>query len=116
MAHHPLLDWRLGLDMVRLALDPEARLDLTYPYWQPLLAQVIPGYYDTRELEPATFAGLPAGIDFEDNAYIIVHPLWEQEQAANFHPQLAQAWAEARAQGLTPMLRSLFNVVRMPYE
>ena len=39
-----ILDWRLAVDIARLALDPNAPLDFTIPYWQPLVAAVTTPY------------------------------------------------------------------------
>jgi hypothetical protein len=34
LAYHNILDWRLGLDLARLALDSNANIDFSVPYWQ----------------------------------------------------------------------------------
>src|SRR5262249_6409191 len=34
LAYHNILDWRLGLDVARLALDPAAAIDFSVPYWR----------------------------------------------------------------------------------
>ena len=36
LAYHNILDWRLGLDLARLALDPSAPIDFSVSYWQGL--------------------------------------------------------------------------------
>src|SRR5207247_7688610 len=36
LAFHNILDWRLGLDLARLALDPTAPIDFNVAYWQTL--------------------------------------------------------------------------------
>lgn len=35
LAYHNILDWRLGIDLARLALDPHAPIDFAVGYWQP---------------------------------------------------------------------------------
>jgi hypothetical protein len=34
LAYHNILDWQLGLDLARLALDPNAQIDFSVSYWQ----------------------------------------------------------------------------------
>lgn len=117
MSYHPLLDWRLGLDMVRLALNPDTPIDLNHAYWQPLLKSNFEGYCNTMGLDEDVLGGLAVGIStYNDEAYILVHPLWERHDEANFRPELKQAFAEARKRGLSPLTRSLFGIVRAPYE
>src|SRR6266851_790091 len=60
---HPLLDWRTGLDMVRLALDPTAKIDLTYPYWATLIARIADPYFSGLGMTPVRLGGLAAGVD-----------------------------------------------------
>jgi hypothetical protein len=45
MSYHPLLDWRLGLDMVRLALDANSEISFDRDYWRRLLDQVADPYF-----------------------------------------------------------------------
>ncbi len=116
MAFHALLDWRLGLDMVRLALDHHAAIDLTYPYWSSLLSRIAIPYFDGLNLAPQLFAGLHGGVNaYTGEAVILIHPLWDTNQA-NFRPDLAAAVAEVEQQGLTPVFCSVFHAARFPYE
>jgi hypothetical protein len=116
MAFHPLLDWRLGLDMVRLALDAAAPVDLNLPYWSSFVGQVVPPYLAGLNLSPSTFGPLQGGLSTATNeAFIIVHPLWDPD-AANYRPEIAAAVAQAQHRGLRPVLRSVFHAVRFPYE
>ena len=45
LAWHCILDWRLAVDMARLALDANAPVDLTTPHWQPLVASAAQSYF-----------------------------------------------------------------------
>jgi hypothetical protein len=36
LAWHCILDWRLAVEMARLAIDADAPVRLTKPHWQPL--------------------------------------------------------------------------------
>lgn len=116
MAYHALLDWRLGYDMVRLALNPNAQIDLNYDYWINLVSSTANSYFGGLDMQQETFGNLLAGIDsFNNEAIILVHPLWDTN-SDNFRAEIAQAYAEASQRGLTPVLKSIFNAIRFPYE
>ena len=116
MAYHSILDWRLGLDMAQLALDRDARIDLTTSYWSDLIARIAPPYFAGLNLQARTFDLLPGGIDsFNNEAIILIHPLWDTD-ASNFRPEVAAAVADAQGQGFRVTLRSMFHAVRFPYE
>jgi hypothetical protein len=116
MAYHPLLDWRLALDMARLALSSEATIDLSCSYWSSLVMQTAGPYFAGLNLRHTTLSALEVGISAITNeAVILIHPLWDVEPA-NYRPEVAAAVSEAQRQGLTPTLRSVFHAVRFPYE
>jgi hypothetical protein len=116
MAYHPLLDWRLGFDMARLALDPRAQIDLAYGYWASLMVRAAEPFFRGLGLDPAVLGGLPAGINRSTNeAVVLTHPLWDRDQA-NFRPELAAAFAAAERSGLRLVPYSVFRAVRFPYE
>ncbi len=116
MAFHPLLDWRIALDMTQLALDPAARIDLASAWWAPLVARVANPYFRGLGLTPTTLGGLPAGTSTALNeAFILTHPLWDTHRA-NLRPEVAAAIVDAERQGLRPVLKSVFRAVRFPYE
>ena len=73
MAYHPILDWRLGLDMAQLALDPNARIDLDSGYWSGLVSRIVDPYFCGLNMEPRTFDTLPGGVDaFSNDAIILI--------------------------------------------
>lgn len=116
MPYHPLLDWRLALDMVRLALDPGAAIDLTQPYWSTLVQRTATPYFQSLRYTQITLGGLPAGHDpSTGEALILIHPLWDQDPS-NFRPDVASAVAQAESRGWSWRLRSVFRAVRFPYE
>jgi len=115
LAFHNILDWRLGLDLARLALDPNAVIDFTIPYWQPLAASATVAYVTSQsQWQFLTFAGVPAGR--RGNAVeIITHPLWNRNPNS-FCPQLAAAYADAQTAGAQVVTcKSIFEVLRRPY-
>ena len=116
MAYHSLLDWRLGLDMVALALDPSAQIGFASPHWTSLLNQVPQSYFTGLGLTPRTFAGLFGGVNpLNNEAVILTHPLWDADPL-NCHPSLAAAITDAESQGFTPVPHSIFRAARFPYE
>ncbi|MBI4473474.1 MAG: DEAD/DEAH box helicase [Acidobacteria bacterium] len=116
MAYHPLLDWRLGLDMTQLALDATAPVDLNCSYWSDLLTQTAGPYFAGLNLSNTMLDTLHAGIStVTSEAVILIHPLWDIDPA-NYRPEVAAAVAEAEHQALRPILRSVFHAVRFPYE
>ena len=115
MSYHPLLDWRLALDMVSLALDRTASIHLASLHWRTLVERTASTYLDSLGYSPIHLAGLPAGHDAETGAVtILIHPLWDRKEH-NFHPDLANAVALAEANGWRWKLKTLFEVVRFPY-
>jgi DEAD/DEAH box helicase domain-containing protein len=116
MAHHPLLDWRLGLDMIRLALDPGAQIDLAFGWWRTLIDRIERPFFDGLNLTRTVLGGLTAGINtVTSEAVILTHPLWDRDQS-NLRPDLAAAFAAAERRGLAPVAYSVFRAIRFPYE
>lgn len=113
LAFHSILDWRLGLDLARLALDSNADIDFTVPYWQGVDARAAAPYFAAMNKQVVTIGGLQGG-QLGSDVEFIVHPLWSTDPA-NMHPQLQAAAAQAVAGGLTWHARSLFEVLRRPF-
>jgi hypothetical protein len=115
LPYHSILDWRLGLDLARLALDPAAPIDFSVPYWQGLDATAATPYFAAMPgWQHVTFAGLQAGRR-GSQAEIITHPLWDCDPN-RFGPQLAAAYAQAAAAGCQQVrFKSVFEVLRRPF-
>ena len=117
MAYHPLLDWRLALDLVRLALDPNAQIDFKVGYWSSLVTHIAGPYFAGMNMDMVTFSGLIAGVDIATSeALILIHPLWDYKDQGNFRSEVAAAVADAESQGYSWRLRTIFRAVRFPYE
>ena len=115
LPYHCILDWRLGLDLARLALDPTAPIDFTVPYWQGLDATAAAPYFAAMpNWQQVTFAGLQAGYR-GNHAEIIAHPLWDRDDN-RLGPQLISARAEAVQAGYQEVsFKSVFEVLRRPF-
>ena len=117
LPYHSILDWRLGLDIARLALDSTAAIDFTVPYWQGIdIAAATPYFGAMPGWQPVSFAGLQAGRR-GNRAEIITHPLWDCDPGC-LGPQLANAHAQAVGAGCDPAkvrFKSVFEVLRRPF-
>lgn len=114
LAYHNILDWRLGLDLARLALDPNAPINFQVPYWQGVdVAAAGPYFAALPGWQPMVIAGLQAARR-QNRVQVITHPLWHTNQNF-FGPDLAAAYAQAAAAGWTLQPKSLFEVLRRPY-
>ncbi len=116
LAYHNILDWRLGLDLARLALDPSAPLDFSPQYWAGFPAATAAPYFSAMPggWQTTTFGGLQAGRR-GTHAEIIAHPLWDTDPA-HLAPQLHHARAQALAAGCRAVaFRSIFEIVRRPF-
>jgi hypothetical protein len=114
LPYHSVLDWRLGLDLARLALNSAAPIDFTVPYWQGVDATVAGPYFAASPgWRQVTFAGLQAGRR-GNRVEIIAHPLWNTDPNY-FGPQLAAAYAQAVAAGCQVTVKSIFELMRRPF-
>lgn len=110
LAWHNILDWRMGLDVARLALDGNAAVDFMTPHWNGLAAAAVTSYSAALGWTPVTFANLSA-VRSTSRGELIVHPLW-----SNSHPQVTQARVEAQANGVRQLdAKTLFEVLRRPF-
>ncbi len=76
---HSILDWRLGLDLARLAGDSTAIIDFTTEYWKDLIGTTIRNVllrhnYTVEEFQDTLFGKTPTG-----SYYCLVHPLWSEK-------------------------------------
>ena len=110
LAWHCILDWRLAVDMARLALDSTAPMDFTTPYWQPLVAAATTPYFNALGWTATALGGLPAARSGSQGEFI-VHPLW-----SNLHPSISQAETDASTAEITQLQpKTMFELVRRPF-
>lgn len=75
---HGLLDWRLGLDLARLASDKDAMIDFTSDYWKDHLRTTINSMLKSRGYMVTTVEGTLHAINSDGNDIVIVHPFWSE--------------------------------------
>jgi Lhr-like helicase len=116
MPYHTILDWRLGLDMTRLAMDATVAVDFSQDYWAGLLGQQAELYFNAFDLKYETVNGVPCGTD-EGSGYaaILTHPLWDLN-TANYCDVLADVVSALEARQLAPKCMSVFRALRFPFE
>jgi Lhr-like helicase len=114
LAFHNILDWRLALDMARLALDPNAPIDFAVPYWQGIDMLAAKAYCSVSGLQLVRYGNVVAGQD-GNHVELITHPLWD-DNPNFFGPEIATAYALAQMAGVTNIeLKSVFDILRRPY-
>ncbi|WP_331712653.1 helicase C-terminal domain-containing protein [Caballeronia udeis] len=113
LAYHSILDWRLAIDLARLALNPAAAIDFTPSYWAGLPSLAIQRLHSAVPGSTvAQFAALPAVL-IGTRAVIAAHPLWDV-RPGSLHPALAAAQISASTAGFTSEFRSTFMLIRRP--
>ena len=83
---HELLDWRIGLDLARIACD-DCVPDLLGPYWNGIIQRTIESLGEgVRSVQ------LDGSWAVTDNSrwYIILHPLWSKRKAAALMNELIE--------------------------
>ena len=114
LSYHNILDWRLGLDLARLALDPLAPIDFAVPYWQGIAAAAAGPYFGARPGWTRTiYADIEAGRRGHQ-VEIISHPLWDTD-INNLCPAATAAYRAAAAAGASVTFKSIFEVLRRPF-
>lgn len=114
LPYHNILDWRLALDVARLALSAQAPIDFSVPYWHGSDAAAGAAYFGAMPgWTHGYFHGVYAG-QRNNRIVMITHPLW-REDANNPGPHIAPACAHALAQGLQVEFKSIFEAYRRPY-
>jgi DEAD/DEAH box helicase domain-containing protein len=122
MSFHPLLDWRLGVGLLRLLADEnytsglkeEDYLHSELLDWKgfaiDLQEQFAKSFSD--KLEPITFGKLPGFTFFRDYKVIIVHPFWNTSIHQPEETILTEAIAEAGIENI--YFIDTFNLHRRP--
>lgn len=77
---HHLLDWRLGLDLARLAHDRKAKIDFSTKYWVDYINITIKNVLLKHGYTAECCEGTLIGIDPYGENYCLVHPLWSSKR------------------------------------
>lgn len=76
---HQLLDWRLGLDIARLAKDSKAKIDFSVTYWHDFVFGTINNMLISNNYTTKVAEGTITGNDPYGEKFILVHPLWSEK-------------------------------------
>ena len=80
---HGLLDWRLGLDLARLANDKNATIDFSVSYWRSHLNKTIVSLLTSRGYDVRKEEGTLVAVGMEGDSMIVVHPFWSEDYVNN---------------------------------
>ena len=113
LAYHSILDWRLAIDVARLALDAAAPIDFTPAHWAGVAdhaaARVHAATPGSTRMMLAGLEAVVAG----SRATVIRHPLWDV-RPGSVHPAIMAAVAAGAQAGLDVADRSTFMSIRRP--
>lgn len=98
---HQLLDWRLGLDIARLAKDSRAKIDFSISYWNDFVFGTINNMlgkngYTTKKVEGTIIGNDPYG-----EKYVLVHPLWSKQYVNKLMEKLNDVYKTISIFGLS---------------
>lgn len=113
MSYHGLLDWRLGLSLLRCLADPGFAAGLDGDFTAPEIADWLPFAVERRDAFCATFGCAPVelgplpGFSVGNQQVVLVHPLWGTSQPGGI---VAEAHAAANAGQVRHL--DTFNLLR----
>lgn len=77
---HPILDWRLGLDLALLASDKNVNIDLNTKYWKDYIEKNIKQLLATKGLNLSMVGDVYVAKNSANEVVaVIIHPLWSEE-------------------------------------
>lgn len=79
---HHLLDWRLGLDLARLAHDSKAKIDFSTQYWIDYINITIKNVLLKHGFSVESCEGTLIGIDPYGENFCLVHPFWSSKRVS----------------------------------
>ncbi|WP_062519293.1 DEAD/DEAH box helicase [Demequina silvatica] len=99
--NHWALDWRLGLDVVDLALGKELELAHWEPHTNDLIRRFVEGYGTHLPIERDQTNGLQVLVctEGDGSAAIVGHPLWRHDKS-HWNDQVQGAATRLRGRGL----------------
>ena len=72
--YHGIIDWRLGLDLARIAFNKEVFIDFSSDYWKDYLFNIANSFEGTEEVDKNIYT-----IINRRKKYLIVHPFWSEK-------------------------------------
>ncbi|RSK27609.1 DEAD/DEAH box helicase [Bacillus sp. HMF5848] len=117
MGYHPILDWRIGLDVAKLLKEPTF-----VPYidikWKRLVQNSIEGIMKNYQgTQHEWITGIPVlTLPFSDGklSIIIVHPFVEKRDRKNFSDQLLEITTNLEIMGHKVLNYDIFDLIRRP--
>lgn len=76
---HGILDWRLGLDIAKLAFSKDSIIDFSSSYWNSYIFSTIKNVLEINRFTVEKTQETLIGNDPYGDKYILVHPLWSEE-------------------------------------
>ena len=89
---HSILDWRMGLDISRLASNENARIDFSVSYWSDYISSTIKNMLINNQYTVEDKLGTLVGIDPYGDNYILVHPLWSENYVESLIKKLGNKY------------------------
>ena len=75
---HNILDWRLGLDLARLAENKDAIISFDVEYWKSYINTTILNLLRRSNYSVTLHNGTLCGTDANGNTFCLTHPLWSE--------------------------------------
>lgn len=119
MAYHPLLDWRLGLDLVNLCLDKDYTINLEASYWTSLVENVQKNLVglidDANKMEWDNRYGIHILLDRTESkkrAFILHHPLADYDEDDPRSDEFGRVLAELERENFHLRKINIFEAIR----
>lgn len=98
---HGILDWRLGLDIARLASNQNAAIDFSVSYWHDYIFSTIKNMLRNNNYIVVEKLGTLIGKDPYGDNYILVHPLWSKKHIESFIQEVGSGYKTLSVFGIT---------------
>lgn len=98
---HSILDWRLGLDIARLANNHDAVIDFSVSYWSDYIFSTIKNMLRNSNYTVEEKLGTLIGTDPYGDNYILVHPLWSEEYVKSLIQKIGISYNPLSVFGIT---------------
>lgn len=98
---HSILDWRLGLDIARLASNQNAVIDFSISYWCNYIFSTIKNMLENNNYAVEEKFDTLIGKDPYGENYILVHPLWSKEYVESLIQKVGNTYKPLSVFGIT---------------